>query len=93
MVKNTPSNVGDVGSIPGWGARSYMQGDDIHMLELPSPNTTVREPGVWQGKISLDTAEIWNAMPQLRPQYSQINKYQKYKIIKESACLCGGCRS
>ena len=74
--------------------RSYMlQGNDVRMLEPPSPNTTVRETGVWQVKVSLDTAEIRNAMPQLRPQHSQINKYKKYKVIKESAYQCGGCRS
>ena len=38
MVKNPPSNVGDVGSIPGWGAKiPHAMGQLSPMPQLESP--------------------------------------------------------
>ena len=37
IVKNLPSNAGDVGSIPGWGTRSCMR-------QLRSPHAATKKP-------------------------------------------------
>ena len=47
MVKNLPSDAGDVGSIPGRGTRSYRpRGNEVHVLQPERPKGRSEELAV-----------------------------------------------
>ena len=61
MIKNLPANVGDMGSIPGWGrSPGGGQGTSLQYSHLENP----MDRGAWQATVH-GVAKSWTRLRQL----------------------------
>ena len=72
MVKNLPSNAGDMGSVPGQVARIP------HAVGLLSPHAASREKPLWHNERSHMSVTGKSLHAAAKTRYSQINNMNKY---------------
>ena len=87
VVKNSPSNVGDMGSIPDPGRSHMPQNKSVHVLQLLSLYSTTREAIAMRSPCPTAREEPLLATPREKPAQQQRLSTDINKIIfKKPGC-------